>query len=159
MRKNAYMLLPLAVLQMACNAGPVSYLVATPAPSETAYACALRKLNELGYTVTNANKEAGFIAGDKQTSGIGTQLLTGQQYHDQLTVSIFDAAAGAGRKIRATSGKIAQSSNIFGSSQKGVAPSDKGKADANDLLLACGTGPVSKQEASAYAVERRAVGQ
>jgi len=130
-----------------CATAPISYVSLTPRPLEDAYSCALRKLNELGYTVTNTNKDAGFIAGTKQTSGLGTQLLTGSQYHDQLTVSIFDAESG-GRRIRATAGRIDQQTSLLGTSTSGVAPTEKGIADADALLKACGDGTVTKQSPS-----------
>ena len=96
----------LALILAGCATAPVSYLVAAPQPSDAAYACALRKVNELGYTVTNSNKEAGFISADKQTSGLGTKIWSGAEYHDQLTVSVYGDSASGGRKIRATAGRV-----------------------------------------------------
>ena len=128
----------------ACATAPISYTSATPRPLDDAYTCALRKINELGYTVSNASKDAGFIAGTKQTSGLGTQILTGSQYHDQLTISIFESGDGA-RTIRATAGRVDQKTSLFGTSATGVAPTDKGTGDANAVLTACGNGAVTKQ--------------
>lgn len=133
-----------SLLLCSCATGPVSYLSATPKTLDDAYSCALAKVNELGYTITNTNKDAGFIAGTKQTSGLGTKLLTGSEYHDQLTVSIFNQANG-GRTMRATAGRVDQRASLLGTSTNTVKPSAAGIADANDVLLACGEGAVSKQ--------------
>lgn len=156
MRRRHLFLLAMALLA-ACQGGPVSYLVATPQPVESAYACALRKVNQLGYVVTNTNKEAGFITADKQTTGAFVAALSGQRYHDQITISVFEAGEGKARQIRATSARVKESVTLIGTQQQGVGPSDSGKQDANDILLACGEGPVSKQGALEYFVEGRAL--
>lgn len=149
--------LPVVLLPLlgACATAPISYVAATPRPAPDAYTCVLAKVNELGYTITNTNKEAGFITATKQTSGLGTQLLTGSKYHDQLTISIFEDGTGA-RRIRATSGQTQERSNLFGTSSSGIKPSDKGKADANAVLVACGQGPIVQQASRQFAVEATA---
>ncbi|GLC24715.1 hypothetical protein rosag_12280 [Roseisolibacter agri] len=101
-------------------------------------------MNELGYTLTNTSKEAGFITATKQTSGMGTKLLTGSEYHDQLTISIFGDSA-SGRKIRATAGRTDRKSNLFGTSSQAMKPSEAGKADANALLQSCADGSMPTQ--------------
>lgn len=148
-RLSPVLLLPLLT---GCATAPISYLAATPKPAPDAYSCALAKVNELGYTITNTNKEAGFITGTKQTTGLGTQILTGSKYHDQLTVSIFDDGSG-GRRIRVTSGQTQERSNLLGTSSSGVAPSEKGKADANAVLQACGEGPITQQASLRFSAE------
>ncbi len=134
-----------AVIATGCATGPVSFVSLTPRLAGDTYSCALRKVNELGYTVSNTNKDAGFITGTKQTSGLGTMILTGSQFHDQLTVSIFDAPGGNGRSIRATAGRVDQKSNVFGTSSTATAPTTAGKADANALLRACSDGTITQQ--------------
>ncbi len=131
-------------MMLGCSTKPISYLTTTPRPAEDAYACALRMVNQLGYTVTNTSAAAGFIAGTKQTSGLGTRILTGSEYHDQLTVSVFGDEDG-GRRIRVTAGRIDQNSNLFGTSTKSMKPSDSGKNDATTLLGECGSGAVTEQ--------------
>ena len=135
----------IAVVLSGCATAPISFLSSTPRPLDDAYSCALRKVNELGYTVSNTNKDAGFITGTKQTSGLGTKLLTGSEYHDQLTVSIFDDSAAGGRRIRVTAGRVDQKSNLFGTSTHAIQPSTAGIGDANTVLTACGSGPVTQQ--------------
>lgn len=148
----------LLLLAAACSTAPVSYLVTTPQPTDAVYACALRKVNELGYTVTNTNKDAGFITGVKQTGSGFTQVMTGRHTSDQLTVAIFTDAAGK-KTVRATTGQVSKKTNLFGTSEEPAAPSEAGMHDANDLLLACGEGPVSRQGAASFEVSVHAVGE
>ena len=107
-----------------CVHGPTSYRSLTPATGEVAYDCALRRVNELGYTVTETNKEAGFIVGDKQTSG-WTEYITGRRHFDRLTVSIFDADS-AWRTVRVTAASMQERTRLFGGrrreSRRGKAP-------------------------------------
>ena len=57
-------LLAFVVITAACGGKPVSFIALAPQPAQTSYDCALRKVNELQYTVTNENREAGFIQAD-----------------------------------------------------------------------------------------------
>jgi hypothetical protein len=132
----------------ACATAPISFNSTTPDPGDATYACALRKVNELEYTVTNTSKDGRFITGIKQTSGLGTKLLTGRTYKDQLTVSVFDADS-ATRRIRVTAASVEERSNLFGTSTDGRAPTDAAKADASEVLRACGKGVIS-QEGKAF---------
>jgi len=125
---------------------PISFTAPTPQTTADAYSCALRKVNELGYTITNANKDAGFITADKITSSVAEQLFTSSQLNDRLTVSIFDAADGKGRTIRATSAKTQVSTAASNIPPRPIRPSGEGMADAQGLLLACGSGPVVRQD-------------
>jgi VCBS repeat-containing protein len=127
-----------------CAKGPVSYTAPTPEPAETAYVCALRKVNELGYTVTNTSKEGAFIQADKQTSNTFGRLMTGNNFHDRLTISVFDAGNNT-RTVRVTAGGYNERSNLLGTSTNSTESSDTAKADSNTILLACAKGPVIKQ--------------
>lgn len=148
----------LVVLLIGCQTTPVSYFSTTPQPIPDAYSCALRKVNELGYTVTNTNREAGFITADKQTSGVFTKAFTGAEYHDVITVSIFDDPSAGGRKIRVTSGSSNRQSSLLGTSSENIAPSDKGQKDANALLSACAEGPITKQAQFSFSADERRQG-
>jgi hypothetical protein len=135
-----------------CSGGhPISYFALTPQPSPDAYTCALRKVNELGYTITNTSKDAGFLTADKQTTGTMHKLLTNGEVHDQLTVSVFDDAATQQRKVRVTAGTTeAKSGLLGGTSTSAQSPSDSGIADANSVLSACATGPITKQSSATW---------
>jgi hypothetical protein len=157
MRRSVSMLVLIAV--SACGkSGPVSYLSTTPAPTPDAYACALRKINELGYTVTNTSREAGFISGEKSTTGSLKRALTGSQYASILTVSIFDDPATKARKIRATAGQSRERSNLLTTSKSTEAPSDLGIADANSLLTACAEGTITRQAQANFVADQRRQG-
>ena len=121
----------------ACVGGkPTSYFVGTPRPKTDAYSCALSKVSELGYSVTNSNAESGFIAATKVATGSGTKLLVGHQYSHVLNVSVVDDGTAA-RRIRAIAS--------YGREGYLVGPSDAGKADVNALLQSCGAGPITTQ--------------
>ncbi len=138
-----YTALLLVLFATACSSAPISYMATTAAPEASAYECALRKINELGYTVTNADKGAGLILADHQTSsGVG-EFMSGKKYRDVLTVSIFDAAdSAAGRNLRVTASQSTEATwALFGNASKSqTAPSESGKADAAALLHACAPG-------------------
>ncbi len=130
----------------ACATAPVSYLA--PAPNDgDPYACALRSFNELGFAVANADREAGFITGERQTSGLGTAILTGKTYFDHITISIFDDSDG-GRTMRVTAGSANQSAIGFGNASRTLqAPQASAKEAANAILEACSTGEIVEQGA------------
>lgn len=129
-----------------CNSGkPISYFSLTPRPSGDAYTCAVQKVNELGYTVTNTNREAGFITADKQTTGAMRKALTGQEFHDQLTVSVSEDAPSQKRKLRVTAAATTARTTLFNTSTSSKSPSDEAVADANAILAACAEGTITRQ--------------
>jgi hypothetical protein len=104
----------------------------------------------LGFTIEGADKDAGFIRASKQSSGLGTALLVGKKYHDQLTVSIFEALEGQ-NTIRVTAAQAEQSAFGLGNMTKseGNQPSDSGRQAARDILQRCGEGPITHQQSNA----------
>ena len=129
-------------LAVGCVHGPISYHSVTPATGDEAYGCALRRVNELGYTVTKTNKEAGFIVGDKQTSG-WTEQLTGRRHFDRLTVSIFDADS-AWRTVRVTAASMQERTRLLVAPQSAVSTRESAKADASAVVTACSNGTMAK---------------
>jgi len=132
----------LATAIAGCSSAPISYSAPTPKPLDATYACALSKLNELGYTLSNTNKDAGFIQAAKQTSsGLG-EFLNSRKTFDQLTVAIFDAADG-NKTLRVTAATAQQKAGtLFSkSSESGTAPSTTAKGHATALLSACTGSP------------------
>ena len=125
------------LLITACSYAPQSYSVATPSPQADTYSCTMRQVNALGYTVANADRDAGLIVASKQTSGLGTAIFTGKEYHDQLSVVVFEADANR-TSIRVTAATSTQNAINFGAaSNSNAKPSDKVKQDAQTLLQAC----------------------
>lgn len=123
----------------ACATAPVSYHGSLGAGPQDAYSCAMQQLNMLGYTVEDADRDAGFIRGRKQTSGLGTVLFTGKNYHDVLTVAVFQDPSTKESTLRVTAAQVQeQALGLFGGNEQGMAPSDSGKGDATNLLSRCG---------------------
>lgn len=147
-----------ALLTTACSSAPVSFFGVAPPGRETAYQCAVAQLNIMNYTIEDGNSDAGFVRGRKQTSGLGTQLFTGNTYHDVLTASAFDNPATGETNLRVVASRVAQQDADLGAGLNDepaqgediIAPSDSGKSDAQALLLNCGvsnvTGPPNEQE-------------
>jgi len=141
----------LGFLAVACSSAPVNYLGVAPPGRETAYECAVAQLNIMGYTVEDGNKDTGFVRGRKQTSGLGTQLFTGNTHHDVLTAATFDNPATGETNIKVTVTRIADKDASAGwTANEGpeegegvLAPSETGKADAQTLLTNCGVSNIS----------------
>ncbi len=134
--KSAVWMASMALTVVACATAPVSFVSTTPEPTDAAYNCAMKKLNELGYTVSNTNKDAGFITGAKQTSsGVG-EFMTGKKYHDILTISIFDADEGS-RRLRVTAAQSQEAAWFGNASKSGIKPSAAGMAAARAILSTC----------------------
>lgn len=146
------------VLTAACSSAPISYYGVAPPGRETGYQCAVAQLNIMGYTIEDGNSDAGFVRGRKQTSGLGTQIFTGNTYHDLLTASVFDNPSTGETNLRVVASRIAEQdadllAGLNDEPEQGediIAPSDSGKEDAQALLFNCGvsniTSPPGGQE-------------
>ncbi|MDE2982507.1 MAG: hypothetical protein OXU74_15060 [Gemmatimonadota bacterium] len=147
------------ILLTGCSTAPVSFHGVAPPGKDDAYECAVAQLNILGYTIEDGNKDTGFVRGRKQTSGLGTQLLTGNAYHDILTATAFDNPGTGETNLRVVASRVADHDiSILGGLSdeqpaegvETIAPSDSGKADARVLLAGCGVnnvvGPSQDQE-------------
>ena len=143
----------LAIASAGCvSSAPVSFSGVAPPGRDTAYQCAVAQLNIMGYTIEDGNADAGFVRGRKQTSGIGTQILTGATYHDLLTATAFDNPASGDTNIRVVASRIADHDvSLVGAlagdeEEQGedvIGPSETGMADARSLLSNCGVSNVS----------------
>ena len=148
----------LTLFAAACSSAPLSFYGVAPPGRDTAYQCAVAQLNIMGYTIEDGNSDAGFVRGRKQTSGLGTQIFTGNTYHDVLTASAYDNPASGETNLRVVASRVAQQdvdliAGLNDEPAQGediIAPSDSGKADAQALLANCGvssvTGPTRGQE-------------
>lgn len=124
----------------ACSSAPFSFVAMTPAPSDSALSCALRQINTIGYTVTDKN--AGFIAADKRTSGFLAQLFINLTTWSALTVSVFDGADGE-HSLRATAWQTDRKPGSYATRSR--EPTKHGISDANGVLTACGKGEIRQQ--------------
>lgn len=135
-----------AAAMSACSSAPISYYGVAPPGRETAYQCAVAQLNIMGYTIEDGNADAGFVRGRKQTSGLGTQILTGNTYHDVLTASVFDNPATDETNLRVVATRVAEQdadllAGLSDEPERGedvIGPSESGKGDAQALLVNCG---------------------
>ena len=146
------------LMAAACSSAPLSYFGVAPPGRLDAYQCAVAQLNLLGYTIEDGNADAGFVRGRRQSSGLGTQILTGNTYHDVLTASAFDDPSTGETNLRVVASRIADQdvgllaglSDEPAQGQDVLAPSDGGKADAQNLLVRCGVdnvvGPSARQD-------------
>ena len=160
MSKHTILLL---LVTAACSTAPVSFFGVAPPGKETAFQCAVAQLNIMGYTIEQADGDGGFVRARKQTSGLGTQILTQNTYHDVLTATAFDNPATETTNLRVVVSRIADQDvslvgALLGNRQSGedeVAPSDSGKADAEALLFNCGVTNVtgSSSEQGQYLLE------
>ncbi len=122
-----------------CSTAPISFSGVVPPGDTDLYACAVQQLNLLEYTIEGGDRETGFVRGRRQTSGLGTAILTGKNYHDVLTASVFGNPTTGQSTLRVTAARVEESAvGFFGGNEKGIAPSESGKADANELLAQCG---------------------
>ena len=122
----------------------------------------MAQLNIMGYTIEDGNEDVGFVRGRKQTSGLGTQIFTGNTYHDVLNATAFDNPATGETTLRVVATRIAEQDAALGlaiseEAEQGedvLAPSNSGKSDAQALLANCGvtnvTGPSARQDGYAF---------
>ena len=77
---------------------PKAYMVRTPVAPDDAFSQCMRKVNELGYTVVDTDRAAGFIRAERYVTG----------HIDELTISIFEAGETGGAGIRVSARSLAE---------------------------------------------------
>lgn len=145
-------LIPWLVLTaVACvpPSGPVTYVAPAPATAESAFACAYRTINEMGFTVTNADRDAGFISAEKY-------IRSGVTYHDALSVAIFQAAGASEQTLRVTAMQGERQRDDDEPVSSGT-PSAHGRAAARIVAETCAPGstPVLQNTAAGYQAQAR----
>ena len=128
-----------SLILVGCSTSPLSYSGVTPRSASDGYTCAMQQMNGLGYTVEDADRDAGFIRGTKPTSGLGTAIFFGKKYHDLMTVVVFDGVEGT-TTMRVTAGQVEESGVLIPLMGNTTVkkPTDDGIADAHELLAQCG---------------------
>ena len=127
------------VFLCACSTAPISFSGVVPPGTTDSYACLVQQLNLLEYTIESGNRETGFVRGRKQTSGLGTAIFLGKNYHDVLTATVFQNPNTGVTTLRVVAARVEESSfTLFGGNERGIKPSDSGQADANEVLAQCG---------------------
>ncbi len=152
----------LIIATAACrSSAPVSFQGVAPPGREAAYQCAVAQLNIMGYAIQDGNADAGYVLGRKQTSGIGTQIITGNTYHDVLRAQVFDNAGNTNLRVEA-SRIVDQDVSLVGGftdepeqGEDRIAPSESGMSDARALLSNCGVSSISNPpgEQAAYLLQ------
>ncbi len=143
----------LAVLTVAllagCAAHSISYNSLTPASGDASYDCVVRKVNDLGYTVTTTNREARYLTAAREFHKSATQAFTRQRYYDRLTVSIVDADSTS-RKIRITiEGAVDNEHTFTATTSRAKAPTERAQTDVIAILTACAGGLATKEPGGA----------
>jgi hypothetical protein len=138
-RMVSTLFIPIA-LSACTTTGPTHFTTLVPVAPADAYSCAIREVTTLGYTVANTNRESGLIVAERQASGLGTALLTGKKYFDQMTVLAFENDGQT--TVRVTVGRAQESAALFGNMSRSNAnkPSDEAMGHARTLLEACAPG-------------------
>jgi hypothetical protein len=133
----------LALLLAGCGAGgPTSFLAPVPRSADTdPYDCALRRINELGFTLVDADRASAFLVAEKQTTGALETFLGDAHEFDRITVSIYGDGQG-GRTMRVTAGEVARGGEKASGSES---PEPSGIEAARAVLQACTTGEIREQ--------------
>lgn len=93
-------------------------------------------VNELGYTVTNASRDAGFVSAERHRDGTIAWLLRRDDV-DHLTVSIFEDTLPRRDKIRVTVDASRSYEAQNGYHMGPISPSENAKTAASTLLATC----------------------
>lgn len=138
---NRYVTLAFAGLVIAGCASsvqPRSFQKPTSKSLSEVYACAMGHLNVAGYTVVDANKDAGFIRAEKKTSGVGRVVMVGKNLFDQMTVSVFEDPSSKQTTLRVTAATMSEQAYGWGAGSRNITdPAPKLESDANAILAAC----------------------
>jgi hypothetical protein len=130
-------------LLTACGAaGPASYMAPVlQGGSGDGYSCAFREVNEMGFTVVDADRSSGFLVAEKQTTGALETLFGSPHEFDRLTVTVYDDGIG-GQTMRVTAG---QSTRPVEPGDGSESPTPTARQAAQQLLQACSTGEIREQ--------------
>jgi hypothetical protein len=148
-----------ALLAFSCETfQPVSLTMpATKSRTET-IDCAIGYVNSLGYTVVDANRDAGFLRAEKKTSGAGTMvsvalLGAGANKYDAMTVAVYGDPKSSLTQLKITSSTMNEPMSLFGAGRRTDGqPSPALVADTKTILSACGGESPAVQAASSKIV-------
>lgn len=131
------LLLAAACAPLPTTPSPPSRALA-PGSAGEAFACAMRQVNELGYVVADADREAGFIRADRDRTSLGEAMLGGTESYDQLTLTVYPREDGR-TLLRVVPGgyEVEQRGDNKGARVSRVG-SDRAYADVQAILLGCG---------------------
>ena len=137
------------VLLAGCTHAPASFRSLTPTTMPALHDCAMRKLSQLSYTVTDSTGDGRSITGEKDIHKSAVQAFTQIKYYDRLVVSIVDTDS-ASRTMRITASSLMMKGHLFRDAvESSKATSDNVQVDAGTVLTACAGGVVTKEGAGA----------
>lgn len=117
-----------------------------PSEPDSAFECAMREVNALGYTVRDADRAAWFIRAESPPPGLGAvinDLLMGVDSYDELTLTVYPLEDGRHVLRVVTHGyEVTRHGEESGGRIDG-APSKQALRDARRILEHCGAAPDS----------------
>lgn len=118
----------------------------TPSEPDSTFGCAMREVNELGYTVRDADRAAWFIRAEGPPGGLGTvinDLLLGVDSHDELTLTVYPLEDGRHVLRVVTHGYQVTRHGAEAGGRIDGAPSKQALRAARQILERCGAPPDS----------------
>ena len=112
MRKRQHLAIIAAALGIASGCGSAyakQYVAASALEPATAFDCAQRVVSRLGYTVEEANRDAGLVRA-RTPQPIGMNLGTGQAMFGEITVTVL---RGSGTQISVTANQKAHADSVL----------------------------------------------
>jgi hypothetical protein len=96
-------------------------------------------VNALGYTVLDANKEAGFIKTEhRNTTSTGHVVMWGSSSADRLTITVFENQATKKSELRVVGQTVRiQELGFRAGNVRETTPSEMVVADAKKILANC----------------------
>ena len=132
MRKWSVVLVPV-VLSACGSRAPMDFSGPAPAPVTATFDCVNREINQMGYTVTTAERDSGLLRAERRNQAdIGSRIMGGKDTFDEITVSIIRGEPNTMR-ITASSSTVEARERIPGD------PSRQAQRDARQLLATCRT--------------------
>jgi hypothetical protein len=101
----------------------------------------LQQVNQLGYTVVNADRPAGLIQAEKDVAGAGMELLTGENYWVLLTVSVYENQSTKDTQMKVTVARAKESISGIAQGQRtsgGMSTKQQDRDDAMMVVNECG---------------------
>jgi hypothetical protein len=121
---------------VACvNMGTPATIVTSASP-EAAFTCALRAVNELGFTVTTSERAGGLLRAEKRDGGF-IEAFVGTAYYTELTVTVSPSPSGQ-TSLQVRPARSQQAGNLARSST-GMSVRGQDQALADSVARRCST--------------------
>jgi hypothetical protein len=115
------------------SAAPFSTSFSSPKDRQELFQCATTQVNQLGFTVLDANKEAGFMRAERNVSE-ARNVMVGLRYFEVLSISVYDDTDNGHSAMRVT----AESQQQRGAgSREGIGTPSRLRDMAEHLAMSC----------------------